>query len=44
VGTGEAHSGGVNGSTVVAMGWFGEDGGMRVHGHSVQGRIGAKLH
>ena len=43
-GTGEAHSGGDNGGTVVAMGWLGEDSGVRVHGHSARGRIGAKLH
>jgi hypothetical protein len=37
VGTGEAHNGGDNGGTVVAMRWLGEDGGVWVHGHSVRG-------
>jgi hypothetical protein len=37
VGTDEAHNDDDNGGTVVAMGWLGEDGGMRVHGHSARG-------
>jgi hypothetical protein len=44
VGSDEAHNGSDNGGTVVAMGWVSEDGGVRVHGHCMQGRIGAKLH